>query len=258
MALALACTWRPRGEGRRWAELWPRLREVYSSVSIVTPPDADLAQAGALAAELGVAVVRASRPFWARYECVHGAVATGADHVHYADGDRLLHWVEASPDDWRAATAAIQRADFLVIGRTPEAFAAHPRAMRDTETIVNLVGGHLLGLAVDLGGGSRGMSRAAAEVVLANAEPGRYGDAEWPVLVRRAGLRVDYLAADLTWETPDHGQATRADPQRARRLADEYDTQVDTWVMRVRAAREIVEEALDALTKPLGDARPPG
>jgi hypothetical protein len=256
MTLALATTWRPRGEGRRWLALWPRLREVYDSVSIVTPPDGDLDQAGALAAELGVTIERASRPFYARYECLQRAVATGADHVQYADADRLLHWAEASPDDWRAAARAIQATDFLVIGRAPHAFAAHPRALRDTESIINSVAGHLLGLTVDLGGGSRGMSRAAGEVVLANAVPGRYGDAEWPILVQRAGLRVDYLAADLAWETPDQHRAEIADPELGRRLADAYDQQVDKWVMRVRTAHAIIQEALDALHRPMVSGRP--
>jgi hypothetical protein len=63
--------------------------------------------------------------------------------------------------------------------------------------------------------------------------------------VQRAGLRVDYLAADLAWETPDHGQEQVADPERQRRMAEAYDQQSDRWAMRVRTASEIVQEALD-------------
>jgi hypothetical protein len=251
MPVALACAWRPRGEVGRWRALWPRLAEAYRAFAIVTPPDGDPAQAAALADAVGVEVVAAPRPFWTRRESLARAVATGASHVHYADGDRLLHWAAADPADWRAAVDRVGTSDFLVIGRSAAAMATHPRALADTEAIVNLVASRLLGLPVDLGGGSRGLSRPAAEVVLAHAVPEQYGDAAWPILAQRAGRRVEYLAANLAWETPDHGRDALADPARARAAAEAYDQRPDRWAARVRTAGEIVAEALEAAERPL-------
>lgn len=248
----LACAWRPRGERSLWQAAWPQLRAVYGGVIIALPSDADTEQAKPLAAMPDALICRATRPFWARHEALGRAVEAGAACVHYADGDRLLHWIETRPEEWRSVVAEITQTDCLIIGRNKWAFSTHPQAMQQTETIINDVASHLLGQPVDLGGGSRGLSVAAAEALLAHATPGGYGDAEWPILLRRLGFRVAYRSVHgLDWETPDHYQHRVADSERQRQVAADYDSRADRWAARVRTAHEIVDEALRAATRPL-------
>ena len=100
---------------------------------------------------------------------------------------------------------------------------------------VNAVFSYLLRQPVGLGLGSRGFSRRAAELILRNSQPEGWGDAKWPLLVRRAGWDVTYLAVDgVDWESPDFHRAELADPPTRQRVADEYDLKADRRASRVR------------------------
>ncbi|HEY3186033.1 MAG TPA: hypothetical protein VGJ70_01070 [Solirubrobacteraceae bacterium] len=255
MGVTLACAWRPRGELGRWLRLRSRLDELYERVIVAVPFDADAAQTAEAARAIGYPLRVAPARFRTRYTVLEMAFEAAGGSVHYADGDRLLHWAETAPDELARVVPAIGEADVLIIGRSPAALATHPRALQDTEAIVNALASHLLGMAVDLGGGSRGLSATGLAAVLRHATPERFGDAEWPILARRLGLRVDYRAADgLAWETPDHDRAAAAEVARRAAASAAYDADVGHWVGRVRTAREIVREALDAATRPLPTA----
>src|SRR5688500_2351732 len=133
----------------------------------------------------------------------------------------LVRWIETRPDEWRTTVALIQTKDCLITGRTERAFRTRPQAIQQTEQIINVLASHLLGEAVVCGLGSRGFSRRAAVCVIANSAPGGWGDVEWPVLVHRAGMTVEYLALDgVDWETPDHDRAEPADPEIRRGVAE--------------------------------------
>ena len=263
MGIVLACAWRPRGELTRWRRARPALDSTYSQIVVAVPPDSDPAQVGAMAEATGGRVLVAPRPYWARHTALQEALAFlaqdetarngGAEHIHYADGDRLLHWVETRPGEWQAAVGAIQEVDCLVLGRTDHAFRSHPENMQQTESIINAVGSHLLGMTVDLGGGSRGLSRRAAELAVALCPPEQYGDAAWPILAHRAGLRVAYRAVDgLEWETPDHHkEKAETDLAARRKRARQSDADPERWRSRTRTALEIVKEALTATTQSL-------
>jgi len=205
MNIALTCTWHPRGELARFQQLRPHLAQRYSQIILVTPAtagEAAVARVHALADEPHLTVVISPAPPASRYlalqtACQHSA----APHIHYADLDRLLHWVETRPDEWRQTVAALPNHDCLIIGRTPQAFATHPQALQQTEQIINAVFSHYFGQPVDLGGGSRGYSRRCVEYLLAHSHPGPWDDAQWPMLLHQAGFRVGYLPVDgLDWE----------------------------------------------------------
>ncbi|MDQ5850903.1 MAG: hypothetical protein M3380_02305, partial [Chloroflexota bacterium] len=156
------------------------------------------------------------------------------------------------PEEWRQALEAIQTTDCLIIGRTEQAFQTHPQAIQQTEKIINMVASHLLGQSVDLGGGTRGFSRRAAQFVIANSAPGRWGDAEWPILLHRGGYAVDYLALDgLEWESADRYKQHAADADTRRAVAEAYDQNAESWARRVEIAREIVQEGLAAVQQSL-------
>ena len=248
MSMALACTWRPRGEMVRFQQLHPELEHVYESIVIATPPDVAPEDVQPMREQPGVTVIGSPRRGWGRYMGIQQALETSPTHVHYADLDRLLHWIETRPEEWRQALEAIQTTDCLIIGRTEQAFQTHPQAIQQTEKIINMVASHLLGQSVDLGGGTRGFSRRAAQFVIANSAPGRWGDAEWPILLHRGGYAVDYLALDgLEWESADRYKQHAADADRRRAVAEAYDQNAETWARRVEIAREIVQEGLAAV-----------
>ena len=255
MTVALACTWQPRGELprlRRWRET---LLGLYSGVLIALPPDADPHLAAAVNDLPGVRALVAADWSAGRQLALRAALATDASHIHYCDLDRALHWVETRPDELRAAVAALQRVDCLIMGRTAWAWSTHPAAMRETEALFNLVFSSALGLDADFGAGSRGLSRRAAEFALAHGPTTHWIDAAWPALLRRAGYTVEALAVDgLAWETPDRDRATVADEATRRDLAAAWDADPAQWAFRVRVvAREILAAGLAAMRVEIGD-----
>ena len=231
MSVALAVTWNPRGEMPRFERLLSQLQQVYSGLAISFPPVADPG-----VTQLFLAGDYAGRPDlvawvnqeWSagRYMALRLGVQFQADYLHYADMDRLLRWVETRPQEWRRAIEAIQLTDCLVMGRSQAAYCTHPGSMILTEAISNRVVSHIMGIEMDVSAGSKGFSRAAAEYLVANTHPGRAlgTDAEWPILLRRAGYRVDYLEVDgLDWESADRYQQQAANPDDQRRAAERVD-----------------------------------
>jgi len=87
------------------------------------------------------------------------ALQSPVAHIHYADMDRLLRWVETRPEEWREATLRIADGDYLVMGRSAAAYATHPQALVKTEEISN----HLISRLV----GGRWMSARARKALAA-------------------------------------------------------------------------------------------
>ena len=90
--------------------------------------------------------------------------------------------------------------------------------------------------------------------MIAHSPPGRAlgMDAEWIVLLHRAGFAIDYVEVDgLDWESADQfaEQAANADAQR--RAAESYDADPKHWARRVAVAMEIVQAGLDAAQRKL-------
>jgi hypothetical protein len=253
MSITLACTWRPHGELARLERLRPALAEIYARMVVSVPADTTPDVVHTLETDLQIAVSRDADPRSARHAALQQALETAAGHIHYADLDRALHWVETRPAEMREVAAAIQTTECLIIGRTPAAVETHPQSMQQTEAIVNAVGSYLLGQPVDLGGGSRGFSRRAVEFLLAHSRARILGtDAEWPILLHRAGFPCGYRAVDgLEWETADRYQDQAANLDAQHRLAEQIDADPARWAWRVLYAREIVEAALEAMSREL-------
>jgi hypothetical protein len=252
--IALAATWNPRGETDRLQRLLPQMRAEYAAMCIVLPPDVETPRLSELAEAACLSFTMAPAWSWGRRLSVQQALESGADFIHYADLDRLLRWVEIRPDEWRKTLVAIQQTDYLVIGRTPAAYATHPQAMVQTEAISNLVTGYLTGQPMDVSAGSKGFSRRAAQLVAANTEPVRAigADAEWTVLLKRAGFSIAYVEVDgLDWETADRYRERAADPAEQKLAAQAYDADPAHWARRVEIALEIVISGLDAAQRNL-------
>jgi hypothetical protein len=247
MTVVLAATWNPRGELGRLQELLPQLRGLYLALAVALPPQAEPSFAALQG--LGTAAFVTPDWSWGRYAALKNAFEiSDASHVHYADLDRLLRWVETRPQEWLQTVERLQRADCMVIGRTPAAYATHPQALVQTEAISNAVVSGFLGRKMDVSAGSKSFSRRAVEYLLAHTQPGRAlgTDAEWPLTLHKAGFQVEYVEVDgLDWEIPDHFQAEAAGSERQRLVAAEYDADPLHWAHRVAVAREIVEVALE-------------
>lgn len=254
-AIALATAWRPRGELSRFLKLAPQLKEVYATIAISLPPGASPEIIQLLEALPQVRAAVTTDWSHGRHAVLQLALETPVDYIQYADFDRILRWVETRPAEWLQVVSAIQECDCLIIGRTPAAAATHPHALANTERISNQVTSYLLGQEMDVSAGSKGFSRRAAEFLIKNSPPGRAlgMDAEWPVLLKRAGFEIQYRTVDgLDWESADRYQDEAADPDSQRRAAEAYDADPQNWAHRVEIAREIIEAGLEAEKKEMG------
>jgi len=272
VTVSLAAAWKPRGEIPRLQRLLPQLRQVYHSICVSVPPDARTDDVRQLE-QLHIALVITRDWSHGRHAAMQRALQTSATHIHYADMDRLLRWVETRPDEWQQTIARVQQCDCLIVGRTARAYRTHPQALVQTEAISNLVGSCLLGTRInadergqkevsslvrarlrpiDLSAGSRGFSRRAAEFLMTHSPPGRAlgMDAEWPILLRRAGFTIDYVEVDgLDWESADRCAERAADADAQRRTAEAYDADVRHWARRVEVALEIVRAGVEAMQR---------
>jgi hypothetical protein len=264
MTIALAATWNPRGELGRFEQLLPGLEKLYAHIVLSFPPVADekvvrLFTQGKFATRADLSVVQNQVWSWGRYVALQKALQTSATHLHYADMDRLLRWVETRPAEWHAAVTRIEVGDYLIMGRSAAAYATHPQALVRTEAISNYLISQLVGRALDVSAGSKGFSRRAAQFLVDQTEPGRAlgADGAWTVLLHRAGFRIDYCEVDgLDWETADRYQARSANVQQQQALAEAYDKDPAHWSMRVDVALEIVQAGLDAAVQKLPGIAP--
>lgn len=244
MNIALASTWHPRADVARLHELLPQLGQVYRAMVVAVRPET-VDRIRVFPPYPGLTLFLMSARGWGRYQAIQKALTTSPDHIHYADLDSLLYWVERNPQEWRETVAELQHADCLVIGRTARAFETCPQAIQQTEEIINRVFSCLLGETMDFGLGNRGYSRRAAQCILEHSAAGHWGDAEWPVLVRQADYSVAYRAVDgIDWIPSDPDGDYLLDAATRRRLAEAYDRDPAHWATRVQVAQEILQQGL--------------
>ncbi len=182
-----------------------------------------------------------------RRDTVRLALDADPDHIHLCDFDRALHWIAHYPDELRQVVGeTIPAHDFVILGRTERALATHPRSQTESERWINEVFAPVYGQWVDVTGGSRGLSRRAAALLLQHSRDVTVGvDAEWPLILRRfPGLRLGYRACEgLEFETADRGLP-----------ADYFDSPA-VWARRLKVAWQVVEaiarmEAQETLIRP--------
>jgi len=255
--IVLASAWYPRGELSRFQKLYGQLSEAYSRMVISLPPEVDRV----LVQELqdtsdSIDVILTPEWSWGRFLALKKARDADPHHIHYADFDRLLRWVETQPKEWQQIVGVIPKVDCLILGRSEAAYRTHPQALVRTERISNLVISELIGRPMDVSAGSKIFSYKAAEFILTHSKPGRAlgTDGEWPLILKRGGFAIDYLEVDgLDWEIADNFQSSAADRNRQQRLAQEYDADVLHWAQRVDIAVEIVQSGLEAARREIAN-----
>lgn len=198
MDIVLACTGYPQRELARLQMLIPQLAEVYSAIVFSVPSNLAQDEINELKMMPKSLVVVNSEWSSGRHSAIQKALETSGTHIHYADLDRVLRWIENRPAEWRQVVSLIPTTDCLIIGRTEAAFQTHPQALQQTERIINAIFSYSLGQAVDLGGGSRGFSRSAAQFLMTNSVRTRAWcvDSEWVMLLHQAGFEVKHIAVN--------------------------------------------------------------
>ncbi|MGC8839380.1 MAG: hypothetical protein ACP5UM_13300 [Anaerolineae bacterium] len=246
-----------RDEEGRWVPVaerrLPLLAERYACMVVLCARDTVPAAVDQLR-DAGVQVAVDSGPSGpgrmghARRQVLQMALEAGAEHIHFCDLDRALHWVAWYPAELAQVLREVQEYDFLVLGRTPEAFASHPPDQTLTESLANTVFNLATGLGWDIAAASRGLSARAARYLLDHSREATFGtDAEWPILLRHAGtFRIGYRECDgLGFETADAypDEVAAAGGRDAWRLQRSQDPAV--WVRRLELATAIARAAVE-------------
>jgi len=255
MSVYLATTWYPRGELPRFSRMLPVLEAKYGGIVIAfLPSDDGLAvlshfTSGEYKNHPGIVFTLNDDPKRGRYLAITKALEAGAQFIHYADMDRLLHWVETRRDEWEQMVTEIGKYDCIIFGRTPQAYSTHPQALKVTEMVSNRVVSYFMKREMDVSAGSKSFSRQAAQYLIDFGSPENSigTDAEWPMLLSQAGFHLEYKRVDgLDWESADQYRLQAATGDIQAQVAAEFDADPENWLHRVEIADHIVQAALRA------------
>jgi hypothetical protein len=259
MTVALAATYHDP-QGRMYGQIentLPVLAQVFSGMAIrasysaYTPSLNLFARAGALITHgLPDQAVERFKLGAARRDAIALALQTNRPFILHCDCDRILHWAERYPDELARVTQQVTEHDFTVIGRTPRAFESHPRIQRETEVIVNHVFATASGLAWDVTAATRGLSRRAAEAILAGCPDVEVStDVSWTLFLNQAGgFALGYVETDgMEFETADRYADAIARVGGLERWLDQLDADPRNWAHRLDMARVEIEGMLPYL-----------
>jgi hypothetical protein len=182
-----------------------------------------------------------------RRETLRAGLLAGTQHLHLCDFDRAIHWSARYPHEMDAVAAEISSYDLLVLGRTERAWVTHPPYQAETEPLFNKAFALVSGRPWDIGAGSRGLSRRAAETLLETSQEPTIGvDAEWPLLLlNRHGLCVGYRTCEgLEFETADRFGAEIEAAGSYAAWEAQMSADPGRWVFRLRVALLIAEAAV--------------
>jgi len=169
----------------------------------------------------------------------------GSDYTHLVDMDRALHWALTYPEEMKKVAATIPDHDFLILGRTSRAMETHPRNQAETEALANRVFSLIVGSQMDITAASRGISRKAAEAILAHSR-GRFfdSDSEWPVILHSLGYKLSYMEAEgLEWETRLKRSTMTLPDGRQVDTKEFNESSPESWVYRLMLAHGIARAA---------------
>jgi hypothetical protein len=182
-----------------------------------------------------------------RRETIRTGLEAGTPYLQMCDFDRALHWVAHWPEEMEAVIVDIPHYDLLVLGRTERAWATHPPYQAETEPLFNKVFFLVTGRTWDVGAGSRGLSRRAAEALLGISQEMTVGiDAEWPLLLmNRAGFRVGHRCCEgLEFETADRFGPEIEAAGSYQAWQAQMSAEPQRWVFRLQVALFIAEAAV--------------
>lgn len=175
------------------------------------------------------------------------ALCLDAPFILYCDGDRILHWLENYPDELKDVVAQIPSHDFTVLARTERAFRSHPDVQYETESIVNGIFARVSGYDWDVTAAARGLSRAAAQLIVEQSRDDTFGnDASWPLLIQQAGgfTLAEIKAEGLEYETAEKFAERSAQAGGEAAWKAQIDNDLRHWIHRLNLARIEAESML--------------
>lgn len=123
------------------------------------------------------------------------------------DFDRLIHWVNAYPDELIDLLNENTDLEYLHIGRTKRAFDTHPFTQTKTEGIINEIGSKILGFpnTIDIISVCYIINKRLAENILRmNNKTATGFYSSWPIVYWNLADEKRYIEVEgLEWETPD-------------------------------------------------------
>jgi hypothetical protein len=223
----------------------PRLQQVFADIAIFANAATAPTSIGYLR-DHGVRVTAEATQTglnhlgWFRRSAVQLALHGPCPVILYCDFDRILHWMEFHPQELGDVTQQLTAHDFTILGRTPRAFATHPRIQRDTEAIINHVFERLTDRAWDTGAGARGLSRRTAEAIVTHCLDDQISnDVTWPLCLQQLGrFTLGYIETEgLEFETPDRFPTEVAQAGGVAQWSEQLDDDVQHWATRLELAR---------------------
>ena len=229
--------------------VFPRLRQVFGDIAVfanaaTAPRSIDYLQQNGVRVVAEATQVGLNHLGRFRRAAVELALHGPCSFIFYCDFDRVLHWAEFHPQELQGVAQQIRSHDFTVLGRTARAFATHPRIQRDTEAIINHVFERVSGRAWDTGAGARGLSRRAAEAIVAGCRDDQISnDVTWPLcLQQRGGFTLGCIETEgLEFETPDRYPDEVARAGNVQAWREQLDDDPQHWAHRLELARIEVE-----------------
>jgi hypothetical protein len=179
-----------------------------------------------------------------RRETISVGLEAATTHLQMCDFDRAIHWIATYPRELVEVITDIPSYDLLVLGRTERAWATHPPYQVETEPLFNRVFALVTGLSWDVGAGSRGFSRRAAETLMRlSREPSVGTDAEWPLLLlQQEGFRTGFRPCEgLEFETADRFGPEIEAAGGYEAWVQQMSADPHRWVFRMKLALMIAE-----------------
>ena len=237
------------------ARLLPTLMGHFAAIAVDASPELHPPTL-ALLREQGIALSQQARPLShdgvphlgkARRDAVRLALQQDTPFVMYCDGDRMLHWLDHYPAELASVLDALTQYDFTILGRTPRAFASHPRVQSETEAIINQLYTALSGHGWDITAAARGFSRSAAQAIVDGCHDDTLGvDAAWPLFLQTQGnFQLGYIETEgLEFETAAQQPVAVATAGGVEAWRATLDRDPQAWAFRLSVARIEVESML--------------
>lgn len=166
--------------------------------------------------------------------------------IFYIDFDRLIHWINSYPDEFRNIFKINSDIDYLHIGRTSRAFETHPSTQKETEKIINELGSKTLGSkeTMDIISVCYLFTKELGEKILKFKNFTKTGFyCTWPIIFWKYASKNRYIEVNgLEWETPDRFQT------------EITKVGYDEWLKKFQSPEEwkkrvqFVQDAIDELT----------
>ncbi|AER15035.1 hypothetical protein MKN54_01010 [Streptococcus suis] len=145
------------------------------------------------------------------------------EYIFYCDFDRVVTWIKT---DFNSLQELARKEkffsriyDYIVIGRTLEAFNSHPDSWKETEKITNLIAELNLQIEdLDITAGASMFSPKYANIIALHSEHS-HTDCEWPFIVRNhLGKIGSFKTSGLRFEKINEARKTTLHSEYYSRL----------------------------------------